>query len=269
MESRRTDVSYFFSPPDLPLSHTAEALVTIGSGIAVVAAFAVAIRYWRTAGSAVPIFLLIGAGIATVNEPLVDLLGNCFHNGAAQWRLFELFDRPIPIWGLFGYVIVYGVTAWFILSAMQRGASRLQFWLVLGAMMLIQVAMEMVILPTNLYYYYGYQPWSFFGMPMYWLALNFAGTVLTAAVLSLTWHHLIGRRQAWVLLLPMATQIVGSYFIGLPVFASLHSGGPAVVLWVGGAVTIALAAVAVDFLAAFVRSRVPAPSLATTKVRAR
>lgn len=244
----------FYSPPDLPMHFpAAEALITLAAAAAAVVAFAVAFRLWRTSRSAVPVFLLIGAGIATINEPLVDLLGKCYHNGNAQWRLFELFERPIPAWGLFGYIIVYGVTAWCILAAMQHGAGRTQLWIVVGAMCLVQVAMEMVILPTNLYYYYDYQPWSFFGMPLHWLAINFSGTVLTASVLAFASPYLTGRRQALVVLLPMTTQIVGSYFVGFPVFAVLHSSQQAVGQWIGGAVTIILAIIVIDLAGLLVR----------------
>jgi len=192
-----------------------------------------------------------------VNEPLVDLLGKCYHKGDGQWRVFELFNRPMPLWGLFGYVVIYGVTAWFLLAAMQRGANRRRLWEVLAAMCAIQVAAEMIILPTNMYYYYDYQPWTFRGMPLHWLAINFSGTFLTATVLALTGPYLVGRRQALVLLLPMGTQVLGSYFVGLPVFAALHAGGPKLVPWLGGAVTICLAVLMIDVLARLVTSQSP------------
>lgn len=252
-----------FDPPaDRPIFRAAEALITIGSAGAVFVAIAIAIRYWRTAGSAVPFFLLVGAGIAIMNEPLVDILGKCFHNGAARWRIFELFGRPIPAWGLFGYVIVYGVTAWCILTTMRQGAGRASFWTVIGAMCLIQVAMEMVILPTNLYYYFGYQPWSFFGMPLFWLAINFAGTTLTAAVLTVTWRYWTGYRQVLVLLLPAATQVLGSYFIGLPVFAALHSDAPNFMIWFAGGLSLALALVVIDILGTISRRSIRLASTA-------
>ncbi|EHB56468.1 hypothetical protein MycrhDRAFT_3662 [Mycolicibacterium rhodesiae JS60] len=120
--------------------------------------------------------------------------------------------------------------------------------------------MEMVILPTNLYYYFGYQPWSFRGMPLFWLAINFAGTTLTAAVLAVTWHYWTGYRQALVLLLPATTQILGSYFVGLPVFAALHSDAPHFMIWLGGGLSIVLGLAAIDIVGAVSRRSIRSAS---------
>ena len=245
----------FYTPPELPVSQSAEVLITAGSGLAVVVAFVVAIRYWRVSRSAIPLFLLVGAGLALINEPFVDLLGKCYMNGAAGPTIFEIFGRPMALWCLFAYIIIYGVVAWVIVTVIKRGASRTQVWGVLGALLLVQVAMEMVILPTGLYFYYGYQPWAFFDMPMHWLAINFSGTFLSATVLVLAEPYLTGRRQMLVLLLPMVTQVVCSYFVGLPVFASLHSGGGPVVMWIGGAATIVIALIIIELLNRLVQRR--------------
>ncbi len=241
--------SRFYAPPDLPIAPNAELLITLGSAIGALAAFIVAVRFWRKTGSLIPLALLIGAGLAVINEPFVDLLGKCYHNATAQFGLFEIFQRPIPLWGLFGYVIIYGVIAWCIAAGMRRGLRQSRLWLIIIALCLLQVAMEMVILPTNLYYYYDYQPWSFFGMPMHWLALNFSGTVLTAGVLALAWPYLTGRRQALVFVLPMATQTLCSYLIGLPLFVALHSEAGPAAMWFGATVTIVLAVVFISCVA--------------------
>lgn len=251
----------FYAPSDLRIAPHAELVITIASGIAVIAALVVAVRYWRTNGSAIPMALLVGAAVAVVNEPLVDLLGKCYHNATAQYRLFEIFGRPIPLWGMFGYVTIYGVIAWCIAAAMRHGVRQSRLWLIIVALCLVQVVMEMVILPTNLYYYYDYQPWSFFGMPMHWLALNFSGTVLTASLIALAWPYLTGWRQLLIIPLPMTTQALCSYLIGLPVFVALHSTHGAVVKWLGGAVTIALTIAFISVVSRVVRRGVAREAL--------
>jgi hypothetical protein len=86
-----------------------------------------------------------------VNEPIVGLLGLCWHPRAGQWQLFETFGRPIPVWAALGYALVFGMMS-VLLALVRRAASYRQLW---GGMVAFWVvdAVELPLLNAGMYVY--------------------------------------------------------------------------------------------------------------------
>src|SRR6202035_4002260 len=81
----------------------------------------------RRTRSPLPIMLLVGGAIAYLNEPIVDVLGLVWHPRIHQERVINTLG-PLPLWGLFCYLVFFGAATYLFLTLMRRGVTRRQFW---------------------------------------------------------------------------------------------------------------------------------------------
>lgn len=210
---------------------------------AVVVAFAVyAAREWRRTGSPLCAVLLVGGGIALLNEPLDDLLGLVHHPREGQHVVFETMG-PIPHWGLPTYIIFFGGVAYVLLRELQRlNFTPKAFWAGIGITFVLDCLIELPLLHYELYSYFGYSdvPMSIGGFPLYWLLINTTGPILCAAILFAASEYFRGWRAPLVVLLPLVTDTACSAAVGLPVYNVLHKPGAGDGLLWGGAIASCL-----------------------------
>ena len=152
----------------------------------VVAGFVVyAVREWRRTGSPLALALLVGGGIALLNEPLDDILGLVHHPRPGQHVVFETMG-PIPHWGLPTYIIFFGGVA-YVLSVQLRKLTFTPkaFWIGITITFVLDLLIELPLLHFDVYTYFAYGdvPMSVAGFPLYWLFINTTGPILTAAIL--------------------------------------------------------------------------------------
>ena len=155
----------------------------------------------------------------------------------------------------------FGAATYLFLQIMRRGVSRKRFWIGVGALMAVNLGIEIPLLPTHLYYYYGYHtpPMTVAHLPLYWLFLNVGGPLLAAAVLLAGESLFTGRRMLVAALVPMTSYAAYSVAAGWPIFTALHAPHLAQgFVWGGAVLTIAIGALLLDRLAVFVASRAPA-----------
>jgi len=186
--------------------------------------------------------LLVGGGICYFAEPMVDVLGLLWHPTIGQWVAIDTF-RAAPLWGLFVYAICFGALPYFMLLDFRRGFRPAKAWTWIGAFWLLDVAVEIPILASGLYDYYGDPPMEAFGLPLYWLFMNIAGPLETAAVLLVLGASLRGWRLPAVALLPVSLDVAGSTLTGWPVFSALHAQASMPVKYLAALATIAIGVV--------------------------
>jgi hypothetical protein len=223
----------------------------------------------RRTRSPLPIIVLVGGAIAYLNEPIVDVLGLVWHPRIHQERVINTFG-PLPLWGLFCYVVFFGAATYLFLAVMRRGVKRKQFWIGIGALMVVNLGIEIPLLPTHLYYYYGYHtpPMTVAHLPLYWLFLNVGGPLLAAVVLLAGESFFRGRTMLLAALVPMTSYAAYSLAAGWPIFTALHAPHLAQgFVWAAAVLTIAISALMLDRIALFLDARQtdrarPAPSTA-------
>jgi hypothetical protein len=239
---------------------TAQTVADIAWGaLALISLLYVLIECRRTR-SALPIVLLVGGAIAYLNEPIVDVMGLVWHPRIHQQRVLNTFG-PLPLWGLFCYVVFFGAATYIFLLIMRRGVTRKQFWIAVAALMTLNLGIEIPLLPTHLYYYYGYHtpPMTVAHLPLYWLFLNVGGPLLAAAVLLAGEKYLTGPRVLAAALIPMTSYAAYSVAAGWPIFSALHATHLAQpFIWGAALLTIAISALMLDRIAVFVQSRAAA-----------
>jgi hypothetical protein len=210
-------------PPPGTMPHGWEVAFTLACVVMLAIFGAVAVRIWRVERDPVPLLLLGGGALATVWEPVVDVLGLCWYPRQGQIKLFETLGRPIPLLVLFGYAwFVGGVSILTYRRALSHGVrSLIPFYAVV---MVFTPPFELVAVHSGVYHYYGAQPLRVAGYPLWWDFVNSAMPVAVAVTVATLRPHLTGWRIVAVLaLVPMVDGAVNAA-VSWPVWSALNGG---------------------------------------------
>ncbi len=253
-------------PPGLVFPQTPQLYATVIMH-AIVAAFVIyAIYQWYKSRSPLAPLLLLGGALCYLNEPIVDVLGLCWHPRPGQWVALETFG-PAPLWGLGIYIVFYGGLTHVMLQQVQRGITRQQFWIGVLLFFMADVACELPLISTGLYSYYGEPPLNIAGLPAYWLFINTLGPLIDVALLLRARHFFSGWRMLLIPLLPMTTDAAGSIASGWPIFSALNTPHASMALKLLAALTtIGIGLLIMDALSKLICSDTAAPPSAACKV---
>jgi len=86
-----------------------------------------------------------------VNEPFTNVLGNVYHYSIGQWNLFTTFDRPMPIWVVFAYVIFFGGITAMYEKLMEYGVSRARLWSAFVTVLAANLTFDLTAIHGGLY----------------------------------------------------------------------------------------------------------------------
>jgi hypothetical protein len=238
----------FPEPPDtvFPAHHVWADVIIWAVAIALAAKCALD---WRCSGSPLGLVLMLGGAIAYFNESVDDVLGLVHHPRPGQNVVLDTIG-PVPMWGLPTYIIFFGAIPYLLLRAIQRkGFTLRSYWIGLFATFVVDLAVELPLLQTELYQYYAYTttPLTIARFPLYWLFINTTGPVLCATVLYSVPGYFTGWRRGLLVLLPVVGDSACSIAVGLPVYTALHTPGMGPVgLWAGALLTCGIGLVLLD-----------------------
>jgi hypothetical protein len=229
------------TPPDhLVMPHTGQIVYTsIWAAVVLLFAGYAAIQLVRRRDPLLAV-LLVGGAVAYFNEPIDDLLGLVWHPRPGQWVAFDTFG-PVPVWGVFVYMALFGGIPYLMLQAFRRGATAKQIWTWIGVFWLADIAVEIPALASGMYQYYGDPPMKVLGLPLYWFAINIGGPLETAVLLLVAGPFFAGWRKLLLLVIPMTLDAAGSVGIGWPIFSALHAETNVFVKYLAAFVSIAMA----------------------------
>lgn len=248
------DSTFRITAPPVEAAVTAHdqfvALVAIGiASLILVVALAVAVRDWKRSGTPIALLLIVAGGVAFFAEPMVDLLGGCWHPAHGQDALFSLIDRPMPLWVLFPYITYFGVSAMFTYLAFVNGVSTRTMWKWFLVPVVCDIAMEesLLTLSDNLYIYYANQPLRLHNFPLWWAAPNTFGIYLSGVIVALTAQHLRGWRLGLVPFSILMCYVASAGIVGFPSFMVINSSAPFWVTQLGGIGSFVMAGMLVHF----------------------
>jgi hypothetical protein len=170
-----------------------------------------------------------------------------WHPVAGQWTALDTFAR-VPLWGLGIYIVFFGGMPYLILQSLHRGVSRRQLWGWVGALVIVDVAVELPVLASGIYSYYGDAPMQIGGFPVYWIVINAVGPLGLAVLLMAAGDTFTGWRALYLVFLPMMFDAAGSVAVGWPIFSALNAHASAPVCWLAAALTIAIGVGTLDLL---------------------
>jgi hypothetical protein len=225
---------------------TAQLVTTAVTGILVFLSVCYALWVWKSRGTPLYFFVLLGGAVCILNEPWLDLISQIWFPKDG-WIVFEAYGRSMTLWGLFSYTVFFGTQTFAVLELLRRGVSRAKFWAGLVGVWAFNVALEATVLSTDLYFYYGYQPLRIGDFPAVWLVLNCIGVALAAAIFIRFRDFFTGPRVIFAAVVAPMCQLVGLWF-GIPHFYALNSDASSAVKTVASALSIVVGLVVLDVI---------------------
>jgi hypothetical protein len=238
--------------PDPPVPHalasgTTHTVFLLVSAVLLAVALVVAARLGARRRNLFGVLTVLGGCLAVVQEPVIDVLGNCYLAHNTPLIAISTF-RVMPLWALLIYGTFFGFLPYVTYLCFEHGISRRTFWLIALVEFAADLAIEIPTIAKNLWFYYGDPPFELFGLPLYWVTINVPGGCVVASILYLRRDWLSrGWRQLVVFVIPVVAVSGTSIATGLPVFTALNSPGlPRWAVWTGGAATIVIGLVVMD-----------------------
>jgi hypothetical protein len=225
---------------------TPQTIITVVLALVVAGFVIAALVSWSRTKQPTFLLLLVGGYICSFNEPLIDFLCHCFFP-ADGWIGHTVFNRSIPVWVILAYVVFYGGLTYVLSAAFKSGVTRRTLWISIGIWGALNLAMEIPLLQSNLYVYYGDQPFMVGGFPLSQLVFNAFGSLLGAAAITrLSWFF-TGARRLLLLAVPFVT-FMSSWAVGMPLFLILGTDAPHGARMLAAAVSMALGLFGIDTL---------------------
>jgi hypothetical protein len=196
----------------------------------------------RRGGTPVLLLATIGGAIAIVGEPMWDLVARLYMFESGACILFTIGGRGMQLWAPFGYAAYIGPTVYiFYRLTTSPTTTRRTFWLACGAIMCLNLLIEIPATRMNLYEYYGPQAFNPTGFPLYWLLSNLPAAAVSGVLLGRVPELTRGWRALSILLMVPSFFIAGEFFVQWPAFAAVGARNSGYVLTYAGAlVTIGI-----------------------------
>jgi hypothetical protein len=231
-------------PSEVYCPATPQAAITIALAVLCAAVFVVGLVTWRRTGTPLLLMASLGGAVASVNEPVMDILARVwFYDGGGQWTAFTTYGRPIPIWLPMAYFAFFGAAPYFMARYLRKGflggSDSFPWWRAAAVPVGLNLLLEMPLLQSGLYIYYGYQPYTVLGLPLYWCLINGLAVMLDCAIMLRLGHLFTGPRVLLYLLVPVFTQLTAGA-VGVPIYALGNAGVTGPGLWLAGAATFGL-----------------------------
>ena len=221
---------------------TVQVIMWVLVGLAVVAS----IYFWRRDGVPTALLLMAGGLVCSLNEALADILGKVWFP-TDQWAGYTLLDRAVPMWVVLAYVLFFGFFVYVIAEIFDRKPSHRAMWLGIVAFWVANSLLEMPILASDVYQYYGRQPLELGGFPLTWLTINVLGVLGAAVVVVRFRPWFTGVRQLFLLPLVFMTYMA-SWTLAMPHFWAVNSDLSTAWMTVASLVSVSLQIVAIDVL---------------------
>jgi hypothetical protein len=233
-----------FPPPGAPLSHTVSdttsLAVTVVFGAVAAALFVLAVVDRRRSQWPLLLPCLLAALVSVPVEPFVDLLGQVWFPPHDQIIAFRSLGIHLPLFVVAGYPYLFGFLPWALLRLLEGQPTRRQFWLTASLGFVVNATLQLPLLQTNTYLYYGVQPLQLAGYPVQWAIIDTGAALLNAAVLYRWRSFFTGARAFLAMAFFPCVQAGVLLGVGWPVFSVMRTGAPWWALQITGSVTIGL-----------------------------
>jgi hypothetical protein len=124
----------------------------------------------RRTRSAVPLLILAGAALTSLQEPIYDIVGAVWYPDHGTVAYIRAFNVSIPIWLIPGYAWYIGGLGNYMVKIVRQGVTR-PLWQYYFVFWVANFALEMPGLNLGIYRYYGDQPFRVLGFPL-WMAVT-------------------------------------------------------------------------------------------------
>jgi hypothetical protein len=212
-----------------------------------------ALLTWRQRKSLLYLVLLGAGTISAINEIPLSYAGHFYYPRPGALVGLDVYGRVVPVWAVFAYAIYVGGLSIAMCEWLRHGVTRTRVWAGVGVVCALNCLLEVTVLRTDNYVYYGEQPLRIDRFPAIWMAMNVIAVLGAATVVSTGWFT--GRRMLLLLVAVPLAQVAGDWF-GTPHFLALNSGASHWLKVSATVLSIGICAAVVDGLARFLAPEV-------------
>jgi hypothetical protein len=209
-------------PIHLPMPKTAETIFNNFIFIPLGAFLALAIRHALRGRGPILLYCILGGALAATLEPIVDVLGLCYHKEHNMLGTFTIIGRTMPLYICFVYPWYVGGLGYLCYRLFQRGITSTQLFALWAAIGVVDVTLETPGLLMHTYLYYGHQPLDIWGLPLWWGFVNPVMPMIAGALIRKTKPHLPRWRLATVILFIPIADGVANAAAGVPMWIALN-----------------------------------------------
>lgn len=205
-----------------------------------------AIQIARREQSKMPVFIWFGGALASLYEPLGDLLVHVTYHEVNQLTAFSAFTFKIPTWLTPSYTVVVSASAIWTMQRIKQGVTFKNWMLSFFLLIPVGVLFELPLIYMGAIEYFGPQAYPIFGYPLPMAFANTAGLILVnGSLLYFISQSTFGQRwpALFTLIVPMTT--AGCHLgIALPWGLAMNSTDNLTVIYIMATVSMALAVLA-------------------------
>jgi hypothetical protein len=209
-------------PADMAIPYNEQLVFTIMTQIPFVFVLCKACKNLAK-GDTTCLLFAIGGVIAAGFEPAVDVMGFCYFPREGNWIAFEWHGRPIPIFvpATYGW-FVGGQGYWFLTVLRNERTTRPDMWKLWLRLFAANLVLEYPPLYWGIYIYYGYQPISVGGFPL-WFPVIHAVSPMMAAGFVFVRDYLKGWKNIVIPAIVSSSYAMANAGLGWPVWAALSA----------------------------------------------
>lgn len=245
-------------PPTDMVMPAANLYVTVANFAILLVVTLLLTREARRTRSWLPLLCLLGAAIASLQEPIYDMVGSVWYPNIGQTPLLTVFGVSVSLWLLPAYAWYIGGQGYWMFRNFEHGMTRSGLWRCYALFWLANFALEIPGLQLGIYAYYGEQPFRLLGFPL-WMAMTNA---LMPIVLGLACHRLrhILQDLRVLLVVPLVPMCIGfaQIAVGWPVWLALNAGQGPLLTHAAATVAMGLSLMVVYLAAELVGGEAPA-----------
>ena len=236
-------MTFAYSQPPLgePAHPTATYLFTALMAVFFIGLVAWALLVARRERTWLPIACMLGGLISFGFEPVLDSVAHIFYPLGSPLTAVTIFDTTIPWFVVMAYVFWVGAGALLVSRWFEQGRTGRDVMVWFLAACALEVLFEYPAVLSGALFYYGDQPFKLFGYPLYWPFTNAGAAFAAGYVIYLAKPHLAGARGfAVATLIPPLVFFAFSAMGSWPVWLAINGETSMPVIWLAGAVAIAL-----------------------------
>ncbi len=189
-------------------------------GAAVFATYALFLAYREQ--SLIPVYVVLGSLLTVFLEPIVDVLGNAVHPQIGQYNVLTTNGHPVPWTVLVGYVWYFGALPLIgYKKLLDRSLTQNFIWKVFASVVVTAAIVEQIPLHFGTWVYYGYQPFKFGYMPIWWIFANSTAVLVPFLIIYKMFPKLIGLRGLMVVAIIPTGAFMGHAAAGWPMYNAL------------------------------------------------
>lgn len=211
-------------PVNMAMSPLYPYILALSIGVFLLA-LAFAMRDAQRTGRWLPVLVLAGAAIASLQECIYDVAVLVWWAEQDTTPLYRLFNRSVPVWMLFAYPWFIGGMGYWAYRRFQAGMTARQLWSLYFFGWFANLLLEVPALQIgNIYVYYGDQAFRVFGFPIWMAMTNTLMPIFVGAILHALDDVLHGPRTLLTLILVPAATASAEIAAGWPMWLALNSG---------------------------------------------